>query len=80
MDIKIRERTYRDEDNSFSPELSYLITEDTKIYSDKDKKSAVDKLDKGSIVKMIDPSDKDFALVDYNGNIGFVEKDVLKDF
>lgn len=50
------------------------------MYADKDKKSAFDKLDKGSIVKMIDPSDENFALIDYNGNIGYVEKSVLKDF
>lgn len=80
QDIEIRQRTYREEERDLSPELTYIVNEDSNLYKDKDGKDIVDSLDKGSIVKMIDPTDEKFALIDFNGNISYIEKSKLSDF
>lgn len=80
QDIEIRQRTYREKESDQSPELSYLVNEDSDLYGDKDGKDIVDRIDKGSIVKMIDPTDQKFALIDFNGNISYIEKSKLSDF
>ncbi|WP_308654385.1 hypothetical protein [uncultured Anaerococcus sp.] len=80
QDIEIRQRTYREEERDLSPELTYIVNEDSNLYKDKDRKDIVDSLDKGSIVKMIDPTDEKFALIDFNGNISYIEKSKLSDF
>ena len=80
QDIEIRQRSYREEERALSPELTYIVNEDSNLYKDKDRKDIVDSLDKGSIVKMIDPTDEKFALIDFNGNISYIEKSKLSDF
>lgn len=80
QDIEIRQRSYREEERDLSPELTYIINEDSNLYKDKDGKDIVASLDKGSVVKMIDPTDEKFALIDFNGNISYIEKSKLSDF
>ena len=76
----MRQRTYREKESDLSPERSYLVNEDSNLYRDKDGDVIVDTLDKGSVVKMIDPTDENFALIDFNGNISYIEKSKLSDF
>lgn len=80
QDIEIRQRSYREEERDLSPELTYIVNEDSNLYKDKDGKDIVDSLDKGSVVKMIDPTDEKFALIDFNGNISYIKKSKLLDF
>lgn len=57
-----------------------MIKEDTSLFANPDDKDPVDKLEKGSVVRAIDTSDDDFILINYNGNMGYVRKDLLEDF
>ncbi|WP_297280969.1 SH3 domain-containing protein [uncultured Anaerococcus sp.] len=57
----------------------YEVSEDTNLYSDMDGKDAFDKLDKGSVVTILEEAETDFIRVDYNGNEGYVRVSLLKD-
>lgn len=57
-----------------------MIKEDTSLFANPDDKDQVDKLEKGSVVRAIDTSDDDFILINYNGNMGYVRRDLLEDF
>ncbi len=57
-----------------------MIKEDTSLFANPDEKDQVDKLEKGSVVRAIDTSDDDFILINYNGNMGYVRRDLLEDF
>ena len=57
-----------------------MIKEDTSLYENPDEKDPVDKLEKGSVVRVIDTSDDDFILINYFGNTGYVRRDLLEDF
>lgn len=80
QDIQIRPRSDKQVNFEISPELSYRVKKDTGLYQSPKDLKAFDELEKGSVVKVIETSDDKYALVDYNGSIGYVLKEVLEDF
>ena len=57
----------------------YEVSEDTNLYSDNDGKEAFDKLEKGSVVTILEEAEDDFVRIDYNGNEGYVRVSLLRD-
>lgn len=57
----------------------YEVKEDTYMYEFPEKGSKYDKLEKSSIVEVLREVEDDFVWVNYNGNEGYVEVDLLEE-
>lgn len=55
------------------------MSEKTDIYADMDEKSAYDKLDAGSVVKIVNESEDGFVRVEFNGDSLYIKTKYLKE-
>lgn len=80
QDIEIRENKKQTKEND---ELQinglYEVKEDTYMYEFPEKWSKYDKLEKSSVVQILREAEDGFVWVDYNGNEGYVEVELLKE-
>lgn len=80
QDIEIRENTKQTKENDqLQINGLYEVEEDTYMYEFPEKSSKYDKLEKSSIVEVLREVEDDFVWVNYNGNEGYVEVDLLKE-
>ncbi len=49
------------------------------MYETKSLDKPFDRLDKGSVVTIMDDEDDNFILINFNNNIGYVKREVLKE-
>ena len=79
-DIKIRPRVYsNNSDSSLYINQSYITNDDCYMYETKSLDKPFDRLDKGSVVTIMDDEDDNFILINFNNNIGYVKREVLKE-
>lgn len=55
------------------------MSEKTDIYADMDEKSVYDKLDAGSVVKIVNESEDGFVRVEFNGDSLYIKTKYLKE-
>ena len=58
--------------------LTYKLIKDSKIYTDADKETAFDSLEKGSLVEVRQEAENGFVYVTYQGQTFYVEVDDLE--
>ena len=80
QDIEIRENKKQTKGNDkLQINGLYEVKEETYMYEFPEKSSKYDKLDKSSVVQVLQEADGGFVWVDFNGNQGYVEVDLLKE-
>ncbi|WP_262123060.1 SH3 domain-containing protein [Anaerococcus sp. Marseille-Q5996] len=79
-DIKIYENKKQGQKDD-SPQIGglYEVSQKTDIYADMDEKSAYDKLDAGSVVKIVNESEDGFVRVEFNGDSLYIKTKYLKE-
>ncbi|WP_296142061.1 SH3 domain-containing protein [uncultured Anaerococcus sp.] len=64
-----------------SPQIGglYEVSEKTDIYAEMDESTAYDKLDEGTVVKILSESENGFVRVDFNGDSLYIKTKYLKE-
>lgn len=80
QDIEIRENKKQTKGNDkLQINGLYEVKEETYMYEFPEKWSKYDKLEKSSVVQILREAEDGFVWVDYNGNEGYVEVELLKE-
>ena len=80
QDIEIRENKKQNKGNDkLQINGLYEVKEETYMYEFPEKWSKYDKLEKSSVVQILREAEDGFVWVDFNGNQGYVEVDLLKE-
>lgn len=80
QDIKIYEnQKQKEEDESLQIDGLYQLKKDALIYADIDEKTSFDKLEAGTLLKVVSEDEQGFSLVDFNGQTFYIKSEYLEE-
>lgn len=79
IDIRVNEKLESSDTYNLQIDGLYELKKDAYMYESAEKSSKFDKLDKTSTVQVLKEAEDGFVWVDYNGNKGYVEVNLLEE-